>query len=118
MSLPRMIVRPLNAAKLALSHWTVMRDACDCAASARCVARYSSIDIGRPNDGVVTRAAASGPPVTGGATSARSATRRGAGGGVAAAEGAIGATLLLDHAAKLVRSLPMRMRTWPVARST
>src|SRR5206468_8152176 len=109
MSLPRMIVRPLNAAKpaitssmLALSHCTVMRAACDWEASARCAARYSSIDIGRPSDGVVTRAAVSGPPVTGGATAARSATRRGAsppGPLSAVRRGGVGETLLLDHAA-------------------
>src|SRR6266852_9003997 len=112
MSLPRMIVRPLNAAKpaitssmLALSHWTVIRAAWDCAASAWCAARYSSIDIGRPSDGVVTRAALSGPPVTGGAGASllavRSAVRRGA-----AATAVGGATVLLDHAANPVRSVP------------
>src|SRR5580765_3734986 len=100
MPLPRMIVRPLKAAKPAmtssmdaLSHCTVMRGACDCAASDRCTARYSSIERVRPTDGVVTRAAASGPPVTGGAD-ARLAT----------ATGAAGVTVLLDHAANPDRS--------------
>src|SRR6267378_5763287 len=98
MSLLRMIVRPLNAAKpattssmLALSHCTVIRGACDCCASARCTARYSSIDSDRPTVGVVTRAACSGPPVTAGA---------GAGARLATLTGADGATVLLDHAAK------------------
>src|SRR6185436_5707292 len=99
MPLPRMIVRPLNAAKpaitssmLALSHCTVMRGACDCAASRRCAARYSSIDRGRPTLGVVTRAALSGPPVTGGGDPV-------AGARTATIVGAAGATVLLDHAA-------------------
>src|SRR5213593_3285402 len=107
MSLLRMMVRPLNAAKpattssmLALSHCTVIRGACDCSASARCAARYSSIDIDRPSVGVVTRAACSGPPVTGGGDPL-SATRRGGGGTLAVA------TVLLDHAAKPERSVPM-----------
>ena len=112
-----MIVRPLNAAKpamtssmLALSHCTVMRAACDCSASARCVARYWSIDMGWVSVGVVTRAAWSGPPVTAGA-GARLATATGG-------AGAAGVTVLLDHAANAVRSLPMRTRTCPSARST
>src|SRR6266550_1311025 len=96
MSLLRMIVRPLKAAKpattssmLALSHCTVIRGACDCSASARCAARYSSIDIDRPSVGVVTRAACSGPPVTGGGDPL-SAARRGGGENGGRGDGAAG----------------------------
>src|SRR2546425_10311979 len=97
------MVRPLKAANpattsmiSALSHVTVMRGARDCAASRAWAARYSSIaDSASPAWGVVTRAAA-----------------------VAAADGATGwgaaaPAVALDHAAKDVRSDPMRTRTCP-----
>src|SRR5258707_11684102 len=86
-----MIVRPLNAAKpattssmLAASHCTVIRGEGDCCASLRCVARYSSIDIGRPRVGVRTRAAWSGPLLTSGTGGAGAPPAPDLGGGATA----------------------------------
>ena len=112
---PTMMLRPLKAANPATtssmsawSHCTVMRGACDWSASPRCAARYSSIVIGRPTVGVRTRAACADPPITAGAA---------AGGGVG--EGGASATAeRLDNAPNAVRSVPIRIRTWPAPRST
>src|SRR2546427_12803396 len=98
-----MIRRPPRSTLFPYTTLFRSRAACDCAASARCAARYSSIDRDGPSDGVVTRAACSGPPVTGGATAA---TRL-----AAVVTAGVGATVLLDQAANPVRSVPMRTRT-------
>src|SRR5256886_13937482 len=102
------MVRPLNAANpattswmSALSHVTVMRGACDCAASLACAARYSSIDSASVLAlGEATRAA--WPPRLGAAGAV-------AGSGVVPLGGAL-ATVWLVHAAKAVRSAPIFTR--------
>src|SRR5947208_15427879 len=111
------MVRPLNAAKPATTSWmsarshvTVMRGACDCAASEACAARYASIDTGFSlAPGGATRAAR--PPRLG--SGAVAATGAGAGGG----GGGNVATLSLDHAANAVRSVPILREPGPPERS-
>ena len=107
------MVRPLNAANPATTSWmsarsqvTVMRGACDWAASAACAARYESIETGVSLAlGGATRAAC--PPRLG--SGAVPATGAGAGGG----GGGRVATMRLDHAPNAVRSAPILTRTWP-----
>ncbi len=110
------MVRPLNAANPATTSWmsarsqvTVMRGACDWAASAACAARYASIETGVSLTlGGATRAAwpprAPGTPGTPGSRPGLVGT---AGGGARVA------TMRLDHAPNAVRSAPILTRTCP-----
>src|SRR2546430_16182994 len=119
------MVRPLNAANPATTSWmsarsqvTVMRGACDWAASAACAARYESIDTGVSVAlGGATRAA--WPPRLGsGAVPATGAGAGGGGGGRVAAQ-------RLDHPPHAARSapvfyptLPSRLSIWEALRTS
>ena len=103
------MVRPLNAAKPATtssmsapSQVTLMRGACDCSASERCIARYWSIDNAGPAVGVVTAAGIAVSATGGGATEPDAA--------------ATCAAVVLVQDANPVRSVPICTRTWPSPR--